>query len=312
MRKVLTTVIVKRMISVIILATMLLGVNFSVYADSGKEPENTRRKLITTWIWDGEPSKGSDGSIYESDIKTIVFKEMEDESDLMYSFLHDLSKDLFGMTGIFELTDTKQGLFYKYCPSQLDVMAEPVEFSNFYFYGKTVSNPSHYMTEITWDSAFGKDMDHLEVSLVSAFLISDNSLLVCFAYSNENTVSRVDFVFNRIDSVNQNNADSGRNNGFISSDVLNPVTESYLLGYWTSRNGMYTFEMKKDWSYYTMVPVVPQCGDTYDLVDGILYQYYARNPSKKTANLKFTAVSDTEMEVYSYQTKDTYTLFKRR
>ena len=101
-------------------------------------------------------------------------------------------------------------------------------------------------------------------------------------------------------------------NGSEGNSAGGSVTQSYLMGYWSSRNGMHTFEMKKDYSYITTVPVVPKCGDTYDLNNGILYQYYANNPSKKTANLRFTAISDTEMEVYSYQTKDTYTLFKRR
>lgn len=87
---------------------------------------------------------------------------------------------------------------------------------------------------------------------------------------------------------------------------------SFLEGYWTSRNGMHTFEMKKDHSYITTVSVVPRCGDTYDLVDGVILSYYASTPSKMTNNLKITVVSDTEIEIYSYQTKDTYTLFKRR
>ena len=90
------------------------------------------------------------------------------------------------------------------------------------------------------------------------------------------------------------------------------VTKSYLVGYWTSKNGMHTFEMKKNGSFVTTVPVVPHCGDTYELVDGVIRSYYASNPSQKTDNLKITVVSDKEIEVYSYQTKATYTLYKRR
>ena len=90
------------------------------------------------------------------------------------------------------------------------------------------------------------------------------------------------------------------------------VTYDFLIGYWSSRNGMHTFEMKKDYGYITTIPVVPRSGDTYDLIDGVLYKYFASNPGNKTANLKFTKISDTEIEVYSYQTKTTYTLIKRR
>ena len=75
---------------------------------------------------------------------------------------------------------------------------------------------------------------------------------------------------------------------------------------------MHTFEMKKDHSYITTVPVVPHCGDTYILDNGVIRSYYASNPSQKTDNLKITVVSDTEIEIYSYQTKTSYTLIKRR
>ena len=97
-----------------------------------------------------------------------------------------------------------------------------------------------------------------------------------------------------------------------SGGTGNGPSYEFLEGYWSSRNGMHTFEMKKDHGYITTVPVVPRSGDTYDLIDGVLYKYFASNPGNKTANLKFTKVSDTEIEVYSYQTKTTYTLIKRR
>jgi len=97
-----------------------------------------------------------------------------------------------------------------------------------------------------------------------------------------------------------------------SSGTGNGPTFEFLEGYWSSRNGMHTFEMKKDHSYITTVPVVPHCGDTYELVNGVIRSYYASNPSQKTDNLKITVVSDTEIEIYSYQTKTTYTLIKRR
>lgn len=97
-----------------------------------------------------------------------------------------------------------------------------------------------------------------------------------------------------------------------ASGTGNGPTFEFLEGYWSSRNGMHTFEMKKDHSYITTVPVVPHCGDTYILDNGVIRSYYASNPSQKTDNLKITVVSDTEIEIYSYQTKTSYTLIKRR
>lgn len=100
--------------------------------------------------------------------------------------------------------------------------------------------------------------------------------------------------------------------GGTSGGTGNGPSYEFLEGYWSSNNGMHTFEMKKNHSYITTVPVVPHCGDTYELVDGVIRSYYASNPSQKTDNLKITVVSDKEIEVYSYQTKATYTLYKRR
>ena len=105
---------------------------------------------------------------------------------------------------------------------------------------------------------------------------------------------------------------TGGNKGTDRVGGREPVTASFLVGYWSSRNGMHTFEMKKDYGYITTVPVVPRSGDAYDLIDGILYKYFMSNPSNKTPNLKFTKISDTEIEVYSYQTNTSYTLIKRR
>ena len=73
-----------------------------------------------------------------------------------------------------------------------------------------------------------------------------------------------------------------------------------------------SFEMKSNGGYVATIPVVPYCGDSYEMIDGIIYKYYASNPSQVTPNLKITMVSDTEIEVYSYQTQATYTLYKRR
>ena len=106
--------------------------------------------------------------------------------------------------------------------------------------------------------------------------------------------------------------DTLSSDGGTSGGTGNGPSYEFLEGYWSSNNGMHTFEMKKNHSYITTVPVVPHCGDTYELVDGVIRSYYASNPSQKTDNLKITVVSDKEIEVYSYQTKATYTLYKRR
>lgn len=112
------------------------------------------------------------------------------------------------------------------------------------------------------------------------------------------------------DYLSYKNAITSDNNS--SGGTGNGPSYAFLEGYWSSRNGMHTFEMKSDHSYVTTIPVVPQSGDTFELVDGVIYKYFASSPGNKTANLKFTKVSDTEIEVYSYQTKTSYTLIKRR
>lgn len=94
--------------------------------------------------------------------------------------------------------------------------------------------------------------------------------------------------------------------------ISDGVTYDFLIGYWSSRNGMHTFEMKSDYGFITTVPVVPRSGNSYDLIDGVIYKYFANNPGNRTANLKITKISDTEIEIYSYQTQQTYTLLKRR
>ena len=92
----------------------------------------------------------------------------------------------------------------------------------------------------------------------------------------------------------------------------NSVDWDDLVGYWTSRNGAHTFEAKASGAYVTTVPVVPRCGDAFIFEDGIIYKFFSNNPSYFTPNLKITMNSSTEIEVYSYQTDATYTLYKRR
>ena len=90
---------------------------------------------------------------------------------------------------------------------------------------------------------------------------------------------------------------------------LNPY---YLEGYWTSRNGMYTFELRQDGGYITTLPVVPYSGDTYVMDEGVIRDYFMKDPDKKTDQLRIAAVSENEIEVYVYQAKTSYTLFRRR
>lgn len=90
------------------------------------------------------------------------------------------------------------------------------------------------------------------------------------------------------------------------------VAMGYLLGYWSTSNGMHTFEMRDNGGYTTTIPVPPYSGDSVDIEDGILYRYFENNPNKKTDTFKIKPISDTEVEFYAYQTKQTYTLTKRR
>ena len=92
----------------------------------------------------------------------------------------------------------------------------------------------------------------------------------------------------------------------------NSVDWDDLVGYWTSSNGKLTFEARANGGYVTTVPVVPRSGNTFIFEDGIIYKFFSDNPSNITPNLKITMNSSTEIEVYSYQTNSTYTLYKRR
>ena len=105
---------------------------------------------------------------------------------------------------------------------------------------------------------------------------------------------------------------SGTKAGTGGTKADTGVSVSDLLGYWTSSNGMYTFEMKENGAFTTTIPVVPQSGDSGLWDNGVFFRYYSNSPGIKTPNLKFILVSDTDVEIYSYQTKTTYTLHKRR
>ena len=90
------------------------------------------------------------------------------------------------------------------------------------------------------------------------------------------------------------------------------IAAGYLQGYWSTSNGMHTFEMRDNGGYTTTIPVPPYSGDSVDIEDGILYRYFENTPNKKTDTFKIKPISDTEVEFYAYQTKQTFTLTKRR
>ena len=87
--------------------------------------------------------------------------------------------------------------------------------------------------------------------------------------------------------------------------------ECYLKGYWVGPGGGITFEMR-DNGYTTTAPVVPQSGNTYEIVDGILYKWFTDNPSRRTPNYQFIPISDKEFYIYSFQTDLYYPLNKIR
>jgi len=57
---------------------------------------------------------------------------------------------------------------------------------------------------------------------------------------------------------------------------------------------------------------VPYNGDAYVMEEGIIRDYFTKDPDKKIDQLKITAVSENEIEIFAYQTKTSYTLFRRR
>ena len=90
------------------------------------------------------------------------------------------------------------------------------------------------------------------------------------------------------------------------------ITDRFLKGYWSTNNGMHTFEMRENGSYTTTIPVVPNSGDTYEIYGDVLRSYFASNPEKKTDEFKINVISESEIEIYAYQTKTNYRLIWRR
>ena len=87
--------------------------------------------------------------------------------------------------------------------------------------------------------------------------------------------------FNNLDEVIEHAKKLLQNFNFADTkDVLvsnDYIGIGYLLGYWTTSNGNHTFEMKQNGSYTTTIPVVPKAGDTYEIENGMLNDYYKDN-----------------------------------
>ena len=90
------------------------------------------------------------------------------------------------------------------------------------------------------------------------------------------------------------------------------IPNEFLMGYWSSNNGAYTFEVKENGSFSTTIPVVPQSGDSVEFYNGMIRRYFANNPNVKTDVMKISVISENEIDIYSYQTKTTYSLIRRR
>lgn len=90
------------------------------------------------------------------------------------------------------------------------------------------------------------------------------------------------------------------------------ITQAYLKGYWRTANGMHGLEVKEDGYMTTTVPAIPRAGDYYTIIDGIDYDYYDGKWDDRVAQYKFTPISKDQMEMYSYQVKQSYTFNRIR
>lgn len=100
-----------------------------------------------------------------------------------------------------------------------------------------------------------------------------------------------------------------------SKDVLvcnSKMAHFYLLGYWRTSNGMHGYEVSSDWYSNTTVPAIPKSGDYYTILDGTYWSYFDGKWDDRVAQYKFTPISKSKMEMYSYQAKQSYTFSKIR
>lgn len=100
-----------------------------------------------------------------------------------------------------------------------------------------------------------------------------------------------------------------------SKDVLvcnSKMAHFYLLGYWRTSNGMHGYEVSPDWFSNTTVPAIPKSGDYYTILDGTYWSYFDGKWDDRVAQYKFSPISKSKMEMYSYQAKQSYTFSKIR
>ena len=85
----------------------------------------------------------------------------------------------------------------------------------------------------------------------------------------------------------------------------------YLKGFWKSTGSIvYTLEWENGW--YSTLPVVPYSGNFAYIYGGTYWRYSGDDIENSVANFELIPVSETEMDVYCYQTKGTYRLNKVR
>lgn len=100
-----------------------------------------------------------------------------------------------------------------------------------------------------------------------------------------------------------------------TTDVLvcnNKVARYYLQGVWKNHNGMYSFEVEKNGGLTTTLPVVPYAGDSTALIDGIYYRFFEGDWDHRSECYRFEPVSRNKMIVYTYQTRQSIELTKRK
>ncbi len=290
-----------RFLCLVLSFVILFGVNASAYADT-----NGAKKAVGAngkeFVMTGEQILNGFQALFNND---SFFEDMKDsyagttvakQSDNGLYFINSPEK---GCIGVIILGDIE-------APPKLNDVPNTVSLMFKYETGsdKEFEVLSAWMQAFTYLCSTCKNATDTR-SLLSSMIVQDGKVL-----SRDGMQYLYQFV-------------EESNSGFIIiSTTLNDAPNAQskdssfswrdLIGYWSSRNGMHTFEMKDNGGYVTTVPVVPRCGDTYEMVDGVIYSFFASNPSKKTANLKITMISDNEIEIYSYQVKASYTLFKRR
>ena len=100
-----------------------------------------------------------------------------------------------------------------------------------------------------------------------------------------------------------------------SAEVLvcnSKIAHYYLLGFWKSSNGMHSYEVTDNRGTTTTVPVIPRTGDYYAILNGTYWRYFDGKWDERTAVFDFKPISKTQMEIYFYQVKQSYTFNKVR